>query len=111
MRLRRLRETLGVSQQEMAKFLQVSPGAIALWENAQRTIPGPVMLLIALFEEELSSAPFPHAFLNPPLKLGIQRLLELGKPIVTSKSRSKQAATEEGLDPAVADKWRLPGRW
>ena len=91
-RLRKLREKLGLSQQEMAQYFRVSSGSIAFWENRQRTIPGPVLLLIDLFEEELRSAPFPEVFMNPPLKLGIRRALHLTQPLLkagVTKARSK----------------------
>jgi predicted unusual protein kinase regulating ubiquinone biosynthesis (AarF/ABC1/UbiB family) len=90
----------------MARYFQVSSGSIALWENCQRTIPGPVLLLIQLFEEELQSAPFPEAFLNPPLKLGVRRALLLGEPLVRARiakpSRGHAAESDEGIDPALA---------
>jgi predicted unusual protein kinase regulating ubiquinone biosynthesis (AarF/ABC1/UbiB family) len=52
-RLRRLRGALGFSQREMAVELKVAHGAIGLWESGARTIPGPVLKLMELFEDEL----------------------------------------------------------
>jgi predicted unusual protein kinase regulating ubiquinone biosynthesis (AarF/ABC1/UbiB family) len=52
-RLRRLRDALGFSQREMAAELKVAHGAVGLWESGARTIPGPVLKLMELFEEEL----------------------------------------------------------
>jgi predicted unusual protein kinase regulating ubiquinone biosynthesis (AarF/ABC1/UbiB family)/DNA-binding XRE family transcriptional regulator len=52
-RLRRLREALGFSQRELAAELKVAHGAIGLWESGARTIPGPVLKLMELFEDEL----------------------------------------------------------
>lgn len=60
------------------------------------------MLLIQLFEEELKSAPFPSEYLNPPLPLGIRRLMTLGKPWVAAKFGLQEGASENGLDPGVA---------
>lgn len=56
-RLRQVRETLGLNQREMAAELKVTNGAIALWESSRRPIPGPVLRLIELFEEELGLSP------------------------------------------------------
>jgi predicted unusual protein kinase regulating ubiquinone biosynthesis (AarF/ABC1/UbiB family) len=52
-RLRRLRAALGFSQREMAAELRVAHGAVGLWESGSRPIPGPVLKLMELFEEEL----------------------------------------------------------
>lgn len=52
-RLLQLREKLGFSQRELAKEFQVSSGAIASWEVGTRPIPGPVLKLIALYEDSL----------------------------------------------------------
>lgn len=52
-RLKRLRHTLGLSQRELADEMRVGPAAIALWESAARTMPGPALRLLELFEEEL----------------------------------------------------------
>ncbi len=40
-----------MSQREMALEFLVSPGTIALWENGQRKIPGPVIRLIEIYEK------------------------------------------------------------
>ena len=53
LRLRRLRRLLGLSQRELAAEFYVAPSAIALWETAARTMPGPAVRLLELFEEEL----------------------------------------------------------
>ncbi len=52
-RLIRVRETLGLSQREMADELGVTHGAIGQWESRARPVPGPVRKLLALFEEQL----------------------------------------------------------
>jgi len=54
-RLRALRETLTMTQREMATEFGVSHAAIGWWERAERTIPGPVLKLIGIFEEKLAS--------------------------------------------------------
>lgn len=55
-RLKRLREALNFSQREMAQEFRVVHGTIGLWESEQRAIPGPVVLLIELYENELGLA-------------------------------------------------------
>ena len=52
-RLKRLREALGYSQREMAADFGVAPAAVAQWEASSRTLPGPVLKLMALYEREL----------------------------------------------------------
>jgi predicted unusual protein kinase regulating ubiquinone biosynthesis (AarF/ABC1/UbiB family)/DNA-binding XRE family transcriptional regulator len=52
-RLLNLRESLGMSQRELADEFQVTSGAIAHWEAGTRPIPGPVLRLVQLYEAEL----------------------------------------------------------
>jgi predicted unusual protein kinase regulating ubiquinone biosynthesis (AarF/ABC1/UbiB family)/DNA-binding XRE family transcriptional regulator len=52
-RLRRLRSTLGLTQRELAVEFKVAHGAIASWESGKQTLPGPVIKLLELYEEEL----------------------------------------------------------
>lgn len=52
-RLKRLREKMDMTQRALAKEFYVSPGAIALWENGERPIPGPVLKLIEIFENQI----------------------------------------------------------
>ncbi len=52
-RLVRLRELLSFTQRELADELQVAKSAVAMWEREERSIPGPVLRLIELYEEEL----------------------------------------------------------
>jgi predicted unusual protein kinase regulating ubiquinone biosynthesis (AarF/ABC1/UbiB family) len=86
----------------MANLLQVSPGAIALWENRQRSMPGPVPLLIDLFEAELSSMPLPEVFLNPPLKTGMRRAYHLAKPFFLARlKKGRQSRAVFGPDEQV----------
>ena len=56
-RLRRLRATLGLTQRELAVEFKVAHGAIAAWESGTRTLPGPAVRLLELYEEELSLGP------------------------------------------------------
>ncbi len=49
-RLILLRKKLGLSQREMAKEFKVSNGAIALWEQGGRPVPGSVLKLLDLYE-------------------------------------------------------------
>lgn len=53
LRLKHVRDSLGLNQRDMAAELKVTNGAIALWESNRRPIPGPVLRLIELYEEEL----------------------------------------------------------
>ncbi len=52
-RLRRVRETLGFSQREMAEELGVAHGAVGLWETGARPLAGPARKLLELYEAEL----------------------------------------------------------
>lgn len=52
-RLAALRDVLGMSQRELADEFQVTSSAIAQWEAGQKTIPGPVLRLISLYERDL----------------------------------------------------------
>jgi len=52
MRLKNLREAMGLSQREMAKEFLVSQGSITLWENGERTVPGSVLKLIEIYEKK-----------------------------------------------------------
>src|SRR5687767_11431328 len=55
-RLLELRRALGFSQRDMAAELGVAHGAVGLWETGQRPIPGPVLKLLAIYEDELGLA-------------------------------------------------------
>ena len=52
-RLKELRKVLGFSQRDLAKEFRVSPGAVAHWESGKREVPGPVIKLIEIYEENL----------------------------------------------------------
>lgn len=45
-----------MSQRELAEEFQVTSGAIAQWESGQRTIPGPVLRLMSLYERDLDGS-------------------------------------------------------
>ena len=49
-RLKKLRASLDMSQRDFAKEFRVAQGAIAHWEAGNRTIPGPVLKLIEIYE-------------------------------------------------------------
>lgn len=53
-RLSQLRNQLGLTQLELAKDFNVSRNALAMWERGERTIPGPVLKLIEIYEKRLS---------------------------------------------------------
>jgi transcriptional regulator with XRE-family HTH domain len=64
-RLARVRGALGYSQRHLALEFGVTGGAIAHWETGARDIPGPILKLLALYEEQLwptsrSSTPPPR---------------------------------------------------
>ena len=52
-RLRRLRNYLQVSQRDLANEFKVGHGAVSFWESGRRTIPGPILKLIEIYESEL----------------------------------------------------------
>lgn len=56
-RLKKIRSILGLSQRAMAKEFKVAPASIALWESTKRTIPGPILVLLELYERELGLKP------------------------------------------------------
>ena len=49
-RLKKLRTALALSQRDFAREFRVAQGAIAHWEAGNRTIPGPVLKLIEIYE-------------------------------------------------------------
>jgi transcriptional regulator with XRE-family HTH domain len=51
-RLKKLREKLGLTQAELAEKFRVVPSAVNQWESGSRTIPGPVMVLVEIWERE-----------------------------------------------------------
>jgi len=63
-RLRELRKLLGFSQRELAREFSVALGAISQWESGERSIPGPVLKLIGIYERNLGihSAPPTEGF-------------------------------------------------
>jgi DNA-binding transcriptional regulator YiaG len=54
-RLTSLRKALGMTQVDLAKEFKVTRQAFSMWERGERTIPGPVLRLIEMYEEKLSS--------------------------------------------------------
>ena len=51
-RLKRLRVNRKWSQRDLAEEFKVSPGTIALWEQGDRSIPGPVIKLMEIYEKK-----------------------------------------------------------
>lgn len=49
-RLSSLRQKMGLTQREFAKEFGVTAGAVAHWESGKRSIPGPVIKLIEIYE-------------------------------------------------------------
>ena len=49
-RLLQLRQKLGLTQREMAEEFHTTSGAIAHWESGDRTMAGPVLRLIEIYE-------------------------------------------------------------
>jgi len=52
-----VRTCLGLSQRQMAAELDVAHGAVGLWESGARPMPGPVLRLLSLYEQELGLSP------------------------------------------------------
>jgi len=102
-RLRSLRAALGFSQREMAAELKVAHGAVGLWESSARPIPGPVLKLMELFEEELGTrdqvpagrplASLPTSFLSRGMK--ISSLAGRASVRATAGAVAKLFATDE----------------
>src|SRR3954464_13922555 len=59
-RLRDLRLLLGHSQRELAKEFGVDHSAVALWESGKRSIPGPILKLIDIYQENLGMVNGPN---------------------------------------------------
>jgi predicted unusual protein kinase regulating ubiquinone biosynthesis (AarF/ABC1/UbiB family)/DNA-binding XRE family transcriptional regulator len=57
LRLRRFRDSLQITQRQLATELGVARGAVSYWESGQRSVPGPVLKLIEIYESELGRAP------------------------------------------------------
>lgn len=51
-RLIKVREDLGLTQIDLAKEFKVTRQALGMWERAERTIPGPVLKLIEIYESK-----------------------------------------------------------
>lgn len=56
LRLKNLRNILQLSQRELAAEFKVTGAAIAQWESGKRSIPGPVLKLIEIYEETLQES-------------------------------------------------------
>jgi predicted unusual protein kinase regulating ubiquinone biosynthesis (AarF/ABC1/UbiB family) len=62
-----------MTQRELATEFQVTCGAVAQWEGGQKTIPGPVLRLISLYERDLAQAlpPRPSPWIDRTTNLTI----------------------------------------
>ena len=54
--LRRALKTLDWTQRELAQYLGVSEGAVSMWVNGLRPLPGPVCKLIEMALSDLGGA-------------------------------------------------------
>jgi predicted unusual protein kinase regulating ubiquinone biosynthesis (AarF/ABC1/UbiB family) len=52
LRLRKLREALQLSQRDLASEFRVAHTAVSSWESGTRTIPGPVLKLMEIYEDQ-----------------------------------------------------------
>ena len=57
LRLRQLREALRLSQRDLASEFRVAHTAVSSWESGARTIPGPVLKLIEIYEDQAGVVP------------------------------------------------------
>ena len=88
--VRRVRETLGWSREELATRLDVSTEAVKTWEDGTRNCSGPARLLLMLLERspniltlleaEPDRLPSPNAIPRSPAWFKLQRLLFLIGP-------------------------------
>jgi predicted unusual protein kinase regulating ubiquinone biosynthesis (AarF/ABC1/UbiB family) len=62
-----VRDNLGLSQRDMAAELDVAHGAVGLWESGARPVPGPVLRLVSLYEQDLGLAAAPSGSETDPL--------------------------------------------
>jgi len=53
-RLIKVRQDLGLTQIDLAKEFKVTRQALGMWERGERTIPGPVLKLIEIYEDKLA---------------------------------------------------------
>jgi predicted unusual protein kinase regulating ubiquinone biosynthesis (AarF/ABC1/UbiB family) len=72
-----VRECLGLSQRDLAAELDVAHGAVGLWESGARPVPGPVLRLLSLYEQDLGLASESDA--RPLEALPVSRLARSAK--------------------------------
>lgn len=51
-RLKALRKKWGLTTREFAEKFLVSHSTIVLWENGERKLPGPAIMLLSLYEKQ-----------------------------------------------------------
>lgn len=56
-RFRALRSNLGMSQRDFAREFRVSASAVAHWETGARSVSGPVLKLLEIYESRLKESP------------------------------------------------------
>lgn len=56
----KVREALNLTQIELAGEFKVTRQALSLWERGERTIPGPVLKLIEIYEAKVRKAKGTH---------------------------------------------------
>ncbi|MDA8793399.1 AarF/UbiB family protein [Bacteriovoracaceae bacterium] len=83
-RLKNIRQIMGVSQSKLANEFDVSPAAISYWEKGERPIPGPVRKLIQIYEEGYGVGENQFTKLNQSW---------LGRTFSTTKTLSSLAVT------------------
>ena len=49
-RLKKFREKHGLTVRDLAREFNCAASAISQWENDERTVPGPVLKLLAIYE-------------------------------------------------------------
>ncbi len=89
LRLRKLREALQLSQRDLACEFRVAHTAVSSWESGARTIPGPVLKLIEIYEDQAGiQAPKPERSLSTePPGTGISRNIKLSLAVAGLAAR------------------------
>jgi transcriptional regulator with XRE-family HTH domain len=104
-RIKNLRQVLGFSQRELAKEFDVSPAAVALWENGSRPVPGPVRKLLDLYESSVEP-PKP----DPALKDEAKKMAKSwAETLVPSSMWPLRGAFETGFSEAIGDSLEKAG--
>ncbi|WP_428225090.1 helix-turn-helix domain-containing protein [Flavobacterium sp.] len=103
-----LRETLGVSQLELAQLLSIHPGVIAMYEIGQRDLPTMAMLELSrwynyVFKKLQESNTFPDQLvLKDEIKAFLEKEIQK-KELQLHKSTSKLTSLEHKYKKALAN--------